>query len=296
MKSAQMLEVDFHIKKVLADKLSPLEAHFSADVIFFYGQIFPTAEKTFREFIEILKKEGASSPKDRLVVFLNTPGGHAETVERMVEIIRFHYKEVFFVVPDEAMSAGTIFCMSGDKIYMDYSSSLGPIDPQVHNGKDWVPALGYLDQVERMIAKSANNSISNAELIILQNQDLAMLSRYEQAKNLTITLLKKWLVEYKFKDWEKHGTTPAKIGTSVTVAEKQQRAKEIAILLADNKVWHSHGRAIGVATLQKVLKLKIEDYSSDTVLRPLIREYSDLLTNYVLKNEHQIFMHSRCYF
>ena len=63
------------------------------------------------------------------MVFLNTPGGNAEIVEKLVEIIRFHYKELYFVVPDEAMSAGTIFCLAGDKIFMDYSSSLGPIDP-----------------------------------------------------------------------------------------------------------------------------------------------------------------------
>ena len=37
-----------------------------------------------------------------------------------------------------------------------------------------------------------------------------MLSRYEQAKNLTITLLKKWLDEYKFKDWIAHNTNPMK--------------------------------------------------------------------------------------
>ena len=36
---------------------------------------------------------------------------------------------------------------------MDYTSSLGPIDPQIHNGKEFVPALGYLDQVEKMIQK-----------------------------------------------------------------------------------------------------------------------------------------------
>lgn len=52
------------------------------------------------------------------------------------------------MVPDCAMSAGTIFCMAGDKIWMGYYSSLGPIDPQVFNGKNWVPALGYLDKVE----------------------------------------------------------------------------------------------------------------------------------------------------
>ena len=62
---------------------------------------------------------------DRLVIFLNTPGGSAETVEKMVEVVRYHYGEVFFVVPDYAMSAGTIFCTSGDKIFMDYSSALG---------------------------------------------------------------------------------------------------------------------------------------------------------------------------
>lgn len=289
-----MLELDMQIKQALNERVRALENHFVADVIFVYGPIFPSIEKRFREFIDTLKQDGA--PKDRLVIFLNTPGGSAEIVEKLVEIIRFHYKEVYFVIPDEAMSAGTIFCMSGDKIFMDFSSSLGPIDPQVHNGKEWVPALGYLDQIERMIAKSAAGKITDAELVILQNQDLAMLSRYEQAKNLTITLLKKWLVEYKFKDWSVHKTNPAKLNQPVTAEEKKKRAEEIATRLSDNKLWHSHGRMISATTLSHVLKLKIEDYSSDTTLRPLVRAYSDLITDYITKNAYQSFLHSRCYF
>jgi len=287
-------ELDAQVKEALAQRVRSLEAHFSADVIFFYGPIYPSIEQRFREFIDQLKQDGA--PKERLVVFLNTPGGSAEIVEKLVEIIRFHYKEVFFVVPDEAMSAGTIFCMAGDKIFMDYSSSLGPIDPQVHNGKAWVPALGYLDQVERMIARSAKGEITDAELVILQNQDLAMLSRYEQAKNLTITLLKKWLVEYKFKDWTTHQTNPDKLNQPVTADEKKERAADIAKLLSDNKIWHSHGRMISAATLSKVVRLKIEDYSSDGALRPLIRAYSDLVTDYAVRNDYASFLHSRCYF
>ena len=250
-----------------------LEKLFEGDCIFYFGPVFPAVEKKFRDFIEQLRNDGEK--KSRLVVFLNTPGGSAETVERLVEMIRFHYPEVYFVVPDEAMSAGTIFCMAGDKIFMDYTSSLGPIDPQIHNGKEWVPALGYLDQVERMIKRSATGELTDAELIILQNQDLAMLSRYEQAKNLTITLLKKWLVEYKFKDWKTHGTTPEKLGHPVTDEEKQQRAHEIASMLSDNKLWHSHGRMINAQTLGKILRLKVEDYSTDTRLRPKILAYSD---------------------
>ncbi|MGH8476352.1 MAG: SDH family Clp fold serine proteinase [Methylococcales bacterium] len=201
-----MREFDNQVRETLRQRVVAIEEHLSADVIFYYGPIFPSVQKRFRDFIEQLKEKGKN--QSRLIVFLNTPGRHAETVEKLVEIIRFHYQEVFFVVPDEAMSAGTIFCMSGDKIYMDYTSSLGPIDPQIHNGKDWVPALGYLDQVERMIKKSESGELTDAELIIFQNQDLAMLSRFEQAKNLTITLLKKWLVDYKFKDWETHQSTP----------------------------------------------------------------------------------------
>lgn len=289
-----MGQLDANVKDALKQRVLELEKDFDADVIFYYGPIYPSVQRAFRDFIEQLKAE--SDTKDRLVVFINSPGGSAETVEKLVEIIRFHYREVYFVVPDEAMSAGTIFCMAGDKIFMDYTSSLGPIDPQIHNGKNWVPALGYLDQVERMIEKSANNTLTDAELVILQNQDLAMLSRFEQAKNLTVTLLKKWLVDYKFKDWLTHGTTQEKLGLPVTLGEKEERAEEIAKLLSDNKLWHSHGRMIGISTLQKVLKLKIEDYSSDTARRSKIIAYNDLLTDYITRHDFKYFLHSRSYF
>ena len=36
----------------------------------------------------------------------------------------------FVSAPDRAMSAGTIFALSADRIMMDYFSCLGPIDPQ----------------------------------------------------------------------------------------------------------------------------------------------------------------------
>lgn len=209
--------------------------------------------------------------------------------------MRHHYREVYFVVPDYAMSAGTIFCMSGDKIFMDYSSSLGPIDPQVFNGTTYVPALGYLDKVNELLEKARNGTISQAEFIILQNQDLAMLRSYEQAKELTITLLKKWLVEYKFKDWSEHRSNIAKKGSNVTLEEKQQRAEEIADKLGDNKIWHSHGRMININTLKTVLKLEIEDYSGRDELRNRIRMYNDLLTEFIARSGFKVFMHNRNY-
>jgi len=237
---------DHMIQEVLRDRLERLEKHFESDVVFYFGPIDPGLTKGFRDFIEKLAPD--KTKRNRLTIFLNTPGGSAETVEKMVDIIRFHYNNVYFVVPDYAMSTGTIFCMPGNKIFMDYSSSLGPIDPQVFNGKEYVPALGCLDKVESLLEKARNNTLTQAEFLILQSLDLAMLSRYEQARNLTVTLLKNWLVEYKFNDWTKHRTDPQKLGHDVTRNEKEERAEEIAKKPGDNKRWHSHGRMINAAT------------------------------------------------
>jgi hypothetical protein len=286
---------DATIKDLLVKKLVNLERVFEADVVFYFGDIEAKALRVFRDLIEDLKAEIDEELKDRLVIILNTSGGSAEIVEKMVDIIRHHYQEVYFVVPDFAMSAGTIFCMSGDKIYMDYSSSLGPIDPQVWNGKQWVPALGYLDKVEDLLAKAQAGTITQAEFLILQAQDLAMLSRFEQAKELTITLLKRWLVEYKFKDWNLHETNPALIGSQVTAEQKEARAKEIADDLGNNKKWHSHARMLSINTLRGI-RLKIEDFGSDKPLQDLIRTYNDLITEFISKTGYEFFLHSRRYF
>ena len=289
-----MNKFDSIIKQQVIDRLNRLEDHLDGDVVFFYGVIHPHVLRSFRDFIENLKSNENS--REKLIFFLNTPGGSAEVVEKIVEIIRFHYKEVAFVVPDMALSAGTILCMSGDQIYMDYSSALGPIDPQVFNGKEWVPALGYLDKVNELLEKARNNNLTDAEFLILQGLDLALLRRYEQAKDLTITLLKQWLVQYKFKDWQVHQTTKELKDKPVKSEEKEARAEEIAKILGDNKMWHSHGRMIGIETLKNVLRLKIDDYSKDVSLRDLIREYNDLLTEYIARGQFPFFLNSRVHF
>lgn len=286
--------LDAKIEKVATESLRALEKKLESDVIFFYGPIQPSIEKVFRDFLENLKKDDLKNQK--LSIILNTPGGSSETVEKMVVITRHFYKEVDFIVPDYAMSAGTIFCMSGDRIFMDYSSSLGPIDPQVFNGSNWVPALGYLDKVEEFVEKSKNNILTQAEFLMLKAQDLAALKSYEQARDLTISLLKDWLVKYKFKNWEKHETSPELKGQPVTLAEKEKRAEEVAKILGDNKKWHSHARSISLDILRTTLKLKIEDYSEDIQLKEMIREYNDLICEYIVRMNNENFLHSRNHF
>jgi ATP-dependent protease ClpP protease subunit len=100
------------IEQTLKDRLLPLEKCFEADVVFYCGEIHPAVERLFRDVIEQLQED--PEPKKRLALFLNTPGGMVETAEKIVKIIRHHYNELYVVVPDYAMSAGTILCMSAD--------------------------------------------------------------------------------------------------------------------------------------------------------------------------------------
>lgn len=266
------------------------DEHFpDCDVIAYYGGIQFWSKDVYQPKLESIGRRNVPKEQKKLVTILYTTGGSVEAVEKMVEITRHFYQEVYFVVPDIAMSAGTIWCMSGDKIYMDYSSSLGPIDPQLQlpDGR-WVPALGYLDKSEELIKKSSEGKITNAELMMLNNLDLAQLRRFEQARDLSIDLLKKWLVEYKFCNWLTHQTNPQKVGRAVTKRQKTYRAQEIAKALSDNRKWHSHSRMIGIGTLTKDLKLKIEDYTDNKNLSNSINNLHRVIMEYMSRANQQV--------
>ncbi|MGH1339257.1 MAG: SDH family Clp fold serine proteinase, partial [Aureispira sp.] len=255
-----------------------------------YGP-FQGGESLFLRIVEELAAD--INKREKIYIILTTDGGSATVVERFVNILRHHYNEVHFVVPDYAYSAGTIFCMSGDSIHMDYYSVLGPIDPQVRNrdGK-FVAALGYLDKVNELIVRARENTLSQAEFMILKDFDLAELRGYEQARDLTVDLLQRWLVQYKFKNWNLHRTSPNLLNQAVSTEEKRIRAKEIADSLSDNNKWKFHGRPINIEAL-KELRLEIDDYSNNSVRRKLIRDYYELCSDYIIHSKSQYFIQTR---
>ena len=107
--------------------------------------MIPPLDEKFRIVLEEIKrtdKENRNKTEDHLITMLETGGGFIETVERLVKVMREHYERVSFVIPDFAYSAGTVLTMSGDKIFMDYYSVLGPIDPQFRDS-DGSLSSGY---------------------------------------------------------------------------------------------------------------------------------------------------------
>lgn len=172
-------------RKAMENALSNLERILNADVFVYYGELIDGVEANVKQIIEQICSDGQKH--EELYVLLTTTGGSLNPVKRIVNIFRNFYKEVSFIIPDYAYSAGTVMCCSGDKIYMDYYSVLGPIDPQVRNkdGK-FVAALGYLDKINELIEKAKRNELTNAEFIILKDFDLAELRAYEQARDLAV--------------------------------------------------------------------------------------------------------------
>lgn len=237
--------------------------------------------------------EDVQDKKSKIFVILETSGGSIEVVERIADVLRHHYPdEIGFIVPNYAMSAGTVLVMSGDHIYMDYYSVLGPIDPQVKSrtkGDVFVPALGYLQKYQELIDKSNAGTLSGAEAMFLAEKfDPAELHQFEQAKDLSIDLLKKWLVAYKFKNWSTTRTN----GTPVTAQMKADRAAEIATKLNDTVLWKSHSRGLSIKVIENDLNLIVEDFGAVLELNRCIRAYYRLLQDYMQRMRQNIAVHS----
>jgi membrane-bound ClpP family serine protease len=270
--------------KALKELVGQLETRLSADVVSIIGDIRPGLDSVVRTVLESLPGK-----KPKLAIVLQTGGGIVEVAERIVNVIRNFYGEVAFIIPDTAMSAGTVLAMSGDAIMMDYFSCLGPIDPQVVRDDKLVPVLSYLLQWERLVDKSKNKILTEAEFLIMRNMDIAELHKFEMARELYISLLKQWLSTYKFKDWKT--TEDRKI--EVTPEMREERAQKIAEQLMKHDRWGSHDRGIPMKILRDEINLKIDDFGADPVLSPNIRNYFGLLVDFIVRNKLTSLVHSR---
>lgn len=253
----------------------------------FYAYSGPMAQHTPDLFKDAI--ETADDLRTKALIWLETDGGYVEATERVVNVLRHHYDTVDFAVTTYAMSAGTILTMSGDSIFMDYSATLGPIDPQVMrpDGRGFVPAVGYLEQWERLVDKSNSGDLTSAELaFMVETFDAAELYQFEQARDLSIALLEDWLATYKFKSW----TVTQSSGTPVTEEMRRERAREIATQLNDTSDWHSHSRGISMAVLRDKLNLQIDDIEDTPELHEALSRYLALLFDFRQKMGHDYFV------
>ena len=99
-----MRPLDAHIKAQLTRSLGCIGETLRADVVAMISPILSGLEIRLRTAIDALPCKRKS-----VAVILDTPGVVVEVVERMVTALRCVYDDVTMIVPDRAMSAGTIF-------------------------------------------------------------------------------------------------------------------------------------------------------------------------------------------
>lgn len=284
---------------VLSDMNKKVGDALEGDCMFIWCGMQSPLDDELRVVIEDMVSQGNNSDdglKDRLIVILETNGGYIEVVERMVSVMRKHYREVYFVVPGHAYSAGTVLVLSGDKIFMDYYSVLGPIDPQYQDEDgQLLPGAGYLAKFEELMkqinrSRSRSPNATKAELAyLIKRFDPAKLFHIEQAIEHGQSLIMEWLPKYKFKNWKITKTRKKR----VTAEMRRERAKQVAKMLGKAERWHSHGRGISMRELEdNEINLLIDDFGKDQELNEHIRNYHGLAVDFARKMGMRGFIHT----
>ncbi|MCD8569760.1 MAG: hypothetical protein LRY50_16050 [Geovibrio sp.] len=131
-----------------------------------------------------------------LDLILHTEGGDIAAAESIVNyLLDVFKKDVRAIIPQMAMSAGTMIAFSCKSIVMGRQSSLGPYDPHIRG----LPAHGIIEEFK----KAKDEIIKEPALVnvwrsILNQYNPTLLGTCENAIRLSDELVKKWLSENMF--------------------------------------------------------------------------------------------------
>ena len=105
-------------------------------------------------------------------LLINSPGGEPNAAEKIMIMCKKHFNEEFnTIIPDYAKSAATMIALGSERIFMGYSSELGPVDPQLQlkSGQPPIPAQAFLSGLDyiRDKIKTEDNPITIYFLAII---------------------------------------------------------------------------------------------------------------------------------
>ncbi|TAL57646.1 MAG: serine protease [Bacteroidetes bacterium] len=188
-----------------------------------------------------------------LDLILHTGGGSAEATDAIVSYLRQKFSNIRIIIPQAAMSAGTMLACSADKIIMGKQSSIGPIDPQfilqTSVGVQALPAHAILEQFKKAQDDCRDNPKNlNSWLPMLSQYGPALLVRCQDQIDFGKELVENWLSQYMFKD------------------ERTDKPATIAAYLSDHSNFKTHGKHINVIKA-KELGLKIDMLEDDQIFQ-----------------------------
>lgn len=235
--------------------ISKLAAYTNRNIICYYsswlkkgrGNNVDINDGDLEGFMSCVNKMDTSKGLD---LILHTPGGYPTATEGIVNYLHTKFNDIRCIVPQFAMSAGTMLACSTNKIIMGKHSFLGPIDPQF-NG---IPAHNILKEF-----RVAQNDIEKNPQslpfwnILLSKYPAAFLYLVMDSIELSRKLTGTWLSKFMFKE-------------EGAEERKKMVNKIVSKLNRNNK---SHSRHFS-SQFCKQLGLKIEDLEDDQTLQDLV--------------------------
>lgn len=209
----------------------------------------------------LLEREEKTKDLD---LWINSPGGSAQTAEKIIAACRAVCDGEFrVVVPNMAKSAATMTALCADQIVMGYLSELGPIDPQVPLRVGgivrYVSAQSFLDGQKSVLAAVARAQRKNEPIIghlqLLNSPDMsaAWIAEMEREIKFGKDMVSKKLVKHML---------PRLLKGADAKALGQQAARIAGNLSQANKRF-SHGRMIGAPECRDDLKLDVDILDKD---------------------------------
>lgn len=186
-----------------------------------------------------------------LDLVLHTPGGDVAATEAIVNYIRDCFPgDVCAIVPQLAMSAGTMVACSCNEVLMGRQSSLGPTDPQFGG----LPASGILDEFERAKVEVTENPASvSVWAPIIGKYHPTLLGECANALAMAQDMVTGWLAKYMF----------------ANETDSDDRAARIAAVLCDHKESAMHGRHFPYSKL-KDLGMKVRLIEDDSEVQDAV--------------------------
>lgn len=185
-----------------------------------------------------------------LDLILHTPGGYPTATEGIVNYLHSKFTNIRCIVPQMAMSAGTMLACSSNKILMGKHSCLGPIDPQYGNISAYNIVKEFTSAQEDLNKNPQNLTYWQ---ILLNKYPVAFLYSVNDSIRLASQLTQAWLSNYMFKE------EPESV--------KQSKVKKIVSKLNANNKSHSRHFSLDFC---KDLGLKIEELEQDQQLQDLV--------------------------
>lgn len=133
-----------------------------------------------------------------LDLILHTPGGGIEASRSIIEYLyKMFGRDIRVIVPQIAMSAGTMMACAAREILLAKHSCLGPTDPQMRG----TPAMGVLYEIDKAIKEIQEDQ---ARLLFWQHvfskYPPAFVSDCERAVDAARRMIVGWLANNMFKD------------------------------------------------------------------------------------------------